>query len=661
MTKIKDFSVEFNYTDKNYSISFIANVENYDVKKHRVLVSINNTVFETNPYKLIIQISGLDFPINPKQYELTIITYLYNYNEDKIIEAKKNNYYFQKPRRAFHLINRFVNSSPVVIGYWDRKNTIEKANLLSQPPRIKVHFTVGMFFDGTCNNRFNSERQYYRNIKNDGRVYTSVPKVKTLNIGKEKVRIDDASSYWNPYSNIVLLHDLYETTETKINNNEICISVKEYIEGIGTARDKEDSSYGVGFGEGETGIIGKVREGCQQLSVSIAKILKNNSNYEIASLKFDVFGFSRGAAAARHFCNDVVGKDAISIAKSKKNNTQKGGSLKTYNLGFLGVFLQVQKVQNSIVEVDNKHFVKIRFLGIFDTVVSQMIVKNHFGKKLDMVIPGAKQFELSLPNINQNLRNLPIDYIFHITAKNEFRENFALTKIDTKGLEYEMYGVHSDIGGGYAATKEEIKIIDFEDNFVLNFNIERLEKLKKWYLENGFYINNSNGSKIEIIPVKIKVSNILPWNNRVLYHLKSTRKLIPRYSIVSMNAMKNIATVCGIPFNLSYNDLPHYFEYKTHIDLEIYNKYILYKTEMTFRKLYGLDLKTKTEKVDKLKDEVLSKIKNSFLHLSSNYDSSVFFEKKGEDSVGIKVLDNLTFPNAPRYQDNNRNCYEREM
>jgi hypothetical protein len=38
----------------------------------------------------------------------------------------------------------------------------------------------------------------------------------------------------------------------------------------------------------------------------LARQKKSNKKIEITSIQFDVFGFSRGAAAARHFCNEVL-------------------------------------------------------------------------------------------------------------------------------------------------------------------------------------------------------------------------------------------------------------------------------------------------------------------------------------------------------------------
>ena len=83
-----------------------------------------------------------------------------------------------------------------------------------------------MFFDGTGNNRFNSEKTYYSKINSAEAYYKgdTIPEhfefIKTIkkngNEEKVKVKVADRDSYWNPYSNVVKLFDLYK--EVKTNN-----------------------------------------------------------------------------------------------------------------------------------------------------------------------------------------------------------------------------------------------------------------------------------------------------------------------------------------------------------------------------------------------------------------------------------------------------------
>jgi uncharacterized protein (DUF2235 family) len=108
----------------------------------------------------------------------------------------------------------------------------------------------------------------------------------------------------------------------------------------------------------------------------------------------DVYGFSRGAMMARTFVNLI-------------------------NKGMKKV------VQN----------VQVRFLGVFDTVGS-------FGSGGDDSEPGQ----------NPHIALGDAMFMEHFTAKHEIRKNFPLTAM--RGADREYPGVHSDVGGGYAAEEK---------------------------------------------------------------------------------------------------------------------------------------------------------------------------------------------------------------
>ena len=120
-----------------------------------------------------------------------------------------------------------------------------------------------------------------------------------------------------------------------------------------------------------------------------------------------VFGFSRGAAAARHF---------VSLLRDAKRPlaTRLGAEAE----------------------------VIIKFVGLFDTVSS-------VGYGLGF---GSNVQELGL-----DLGGAP-KKVVHLTAANEYRENFSLTDITSSlgvGYELTLPGVHSKIGGSYAAVEDE--------------------------------------------------------------------------------------------------------------------------------------------------------------------------------------------------------------
>ncbi|VEB92273.1 Uncharacterized conserved protein [Citrobacter koseri] len=129
---------------------------------------------------------------------------------------------------------------------------------------------------------------------------------------------------------------------------------------------------------------------------------------------FDIFGFSRGAAAARHFANRVQSEDGAIV------NAINAGMVKQVYTG--------------------KPAGKTRFMGIFDTVTA---VGTPFN--------GLNPHSADTGDVNIRLRPGVAQKVFHITAQHECRYNFALNSVAPAWPEITLPGVHSDIGGGLPA------------------------------------------------------------------------------------------------------------------------------------------------------------------------------------------------------------------
>ncbi len=129
-------------------------------------------------------------------------------------------------------------------------------------------------------------------------------------------------------------------------------------------------------------------------------------------ITLDIVGFSRGAAAARDFANQVI---------ARKNSNY-------YNKELFG-FGQNDSHYNCVA-------IKIRFMGLFDTVLSTAV-----------------------GDFNLGISSSQIEYVAQAVAVNEHRALFPLVSIeDSYGgagftpnrVEKGFIGAHSDIGGGYA-------------------------------------------------------------------------------------------------------------------------------------------------------------------------------------------------------------------
>jgi hypothetical protein len=155
--------------------------------------------------------------------------------------------------------------------------------------------------------------------------------------------------------------------------------------------------------------VAKVNKGVGQLAGVLTEILTIDKDTYVEQITLDVFGFSRGAAAARHF---------VSLLRNERPLAARLGAPRAK--------------------------VVIKFVGVFDTVSS-------YGVGLSF---GSSVAELGLA-----LGGVP-QKVVHLTAGDECRENFSLTDISSSlgsGYELTLPGVHSDVGGGYGEVEDETR------------------------------------------------------------------------------------------------------------------------------------------------------------------------------------------------------------
>lgn len=263
---------------------------------------------------------------------------------------------------------------------------------------------IGVFFDGTGQNR-----------KND--------------IYKEK--------YGNKSrTNVARLFEAYPVQSGKSN--------KIYVSGVGTVddawqtptvidtgKDEQPLTEGTGVDQllSDTGAFHKWQNLLKQLN----KIIKTTDEYDkITHIAFDVFGFSRGAALARHFINATL--EGLPDY-TKTTSLINPNSIRPH---LLGNVKNKQFYLGNCYKKDNKRNLSVRFAGLFDTVGS-----FHW--------PGNDDegcFKLKL-------NPLCAHKVFQLTAHHEYRKNFPLTSLKNKGklpdnfYEEAFPGCHTDVGGGY--------------------------------------------------------------------------------------------------------------------------------------------------------------------------------------------------------------------
>ncbi|WAE52473.1 phospholipase effector Tle1 domain-containing protein [Stutzerimonas frequens] len=315
----------------------------------------------------------------------------------------------------------------------------EEEELVEQPQqqaRQGITLRIGVFFDGTGNNLANAAvtekcRQDDLTLLDERTLGEVVDYCRAHGFGGSEgngffTQTPD-NSYGNAPSNVARLFDLYQDDATRsLAKDERSASIKAYLEGIGTSSGEEDSVYGQATGMGDTGVVARVMQSPQKIQESLDRLLGNHPNLEIEGLEFDIFGFSRGAAAARHFANEIL-KSESGILASLFNAQAPGFS----------------------TEFDWTTNVQINFIGLFDTVAAVADPLSWDFSPADHHNPGVNLY-------------LPPDCarkVLQLTARDEMRWNFALNSVTPHHQEITLPGAHSDIGGGYLPVVQEKLIL----------------------------------------------------------------------------------------------------------------------------------------------------------------------------------------------------------
>ncbi|MCV9929819.1 DUF2235 domain-containing protein [Flavobacterium sp. LS1R49] len=234
---------------------------------------------------------------------------------------------------------------------------------------------------------------------------------------------------------------------------------------------------------GDRGVVAKVVKAC----VEAGKILSQEkyTGKEIDELKVNVFGFSRGAAAARHFLH-IANSPAIIFNTDRENNitvntprNYQGMENQDFRFkvpysplldkhGYFAACLLKRKI--------NPKKIKFHFTGLYDTVAS-------YG-----VYHGNDVSDLDLDAIKNS------HFVLQLSADDEYRENFDLTDITSaglNGLEYTLPGVHCDIGGAYNDLEEEVSVLYYKRESVYNRVIHdtdtEIEKFRQIVINEGWY------------------------------------------------------------------------------------------------------------------------------------------------------------------------------
>lgn len=299
----------------------------------------------------------------------------------------------------------------------DKWNVYPSAALSGAVTR-RVTARVGIFFDGTGNNRVNSQ------IGADCQALIDINAGQHIKeCGGRHTQL--GSSYNNDLSNIARLVSLYRRQPVAENEGEgLKVYYPLYVSGAGTTSGGRDSVWpGQSFGRGATGVVSKVENAFRKLESVLKGFPQDNPDCVLEALELDVFGFSRGAASARHLVNEILKQSA----------------------GMLEPILASRKVKLSENFTWRNGSVRLKVVGLFDTVAA-------IGSLKDLGNTG----DANNRRVNLYLPPGCAEQVLHLVARDESRRNFALNSVKPAWpMEITLPGAHSDIGGGYPPQMEE--------------------------------------------------------------------------------------------------------------------------------------------------------------------------------------------------------------
>ncbi|WP_433735877.1 type VI secretion system tip protein VgrG [Pseudomonas putida] len=395
-----------------------------------------------------------------------------------------------------------------------------------------ITLRLGLFFDGTGNNQANAAateqcRREDLALFDESEMESMVSYCKKYGFdGFDGDGFSSApdNSYGNAPSNVVHLFRLYPDHATNRLPPAADIGyVKVYLEGIGTYSNGEDSLIGMASGLGETGVVARVKQAPQQTEEQWDLFQKTNPGVYIRQIEFDIFGFSRGAAAARHCANELF----------------KPGR------GLFNELLQAGRF-TLVTTFDPAVDVSINFIGLFDTVAAiGGIDSTGFNNVADDHNPG----------VNLYLPPGCARQVIQLQARDECRHNFSLNGVHHHHRQICLPGVHSDIGGGYLPRAREKVLLTKPIVVDLKPN-QPMTSLGEWSryrtkLEALRASGIADDGEVEIRTwetVKAPRGGPEPLEEQHLMAIELDRPVRGELALIALRVMRELGVGHGVPF-----------------------------------------------------------------------------------------------------------------
>jgi RHS repeat-associated protein len=236
---------------------------------------------------------------------------------------------------------------------------------------------------------------------------------------------------------------------------------RRYVAGVGTRH--EDQQWGnIEPPAGDEGTNGSGTRRIERMMTYLMEEARSADDY--APMDIDIVGFSRGAAQARDFANNILGYFGTSANGDSFSFSTDSGGWFNYNAA-------VRNAAGERVEFRGRQCVRFRFMGLWDTVLSA-----NTGRGYNMAIPAQFRHVAHAVALNEHRsddaewnatrRNLPLTGPASVLPVGAHWGGFPLVSIgassDTPGhvrVERGFIGAHADIGGGYAGGENQLSFV----------------------------------------------------------------------------------------------------------------------------------------------------------------------------------------------------------
>ncbi|WP_408980632.1 T6SS phospholipase effector Tle1-like catalytic domain-containing protein [Pseudomonas sp. B21-015] len=274
---------------------------------------------------------------------------------------------------------------------------------------------------------------------------------------------------------------------------------------------------------GAQGVRTRVEESPAKLVEAITTFQDNNPDKRVKKIEFDIFGFSRGAAAARDFANEVLKGEKSILAKALPAGSP--------------ALTDTFKWQ---VQAD----VSINFIGIYDTVaaIANPLVGDFSGHNARN--PGLNIF--LAPDVAKK--------VVHLVARNERRYNFSLNSAGAADIV--LPGVHSDLGGGYLpkATERVLVSKPRRSDVALPTPLTEANSYKlaqqdlRRLLDQMAQYNLPLELRTWEVPFTSQDKNDRTRKKHVYAAVSSQREVRSDLSLIYLRIMRELAVENGVPF-----------------------------------------------------------------------------------------------------------------